>query len=1290
MKPKVSVAILLALCLTLLAGARLFAQTTGTIRGSVTDPSGAVVPGAKVTATLEGTATSRTLTSRTDGSYEFASLSVGSYTVQVRAAGFEAFVVKGVSVTIGHVIVVNATLTLGAAAQQVTVESNALQVETSSTQLGAVMNDVAVSQLPLNTRDTYQLLQLQPGVQSQLGSNLFYGSDQPGVVSVNGGRGRSNNYMVNGGDANDTFVNLPAIQPSPDSIQEFRVLTNTFDAEFGRNSGSVVDVVTKSGTNAFHGDVYEFFRNKVLNARGFFDSAKPDSKQNQFGFTLGGPLWKDHTFFFGSYEGRRIRKGISSDIFSDPTAAERTGDFSASNPSGFAGTLSNPTVATMLQERCNSALTPGGQTALAAAVGGTPMPFDSIFPSAQIPVSCFDPVALNLFNQSVVPFDPTGTGSIQTAPVERDRGDQLTIRVDHTLTSHQQVSAYYYFNDVHQLQPFSNFQAAGANVPGFGDSNTTRVQQINVSHTWTIGSTAVNEFRFNYFRERQSQLDHPQKTNLVTASCTGAASAFCFNGTTDVPIPGVAPDPKLGITPNLGASREGVPFIVLGGGFFIGNNFEGELPQVGNSFQWSDVYSKVLGKHSLKFGGDIRHVRFDQMLFFEINGFFTFSSGGPNDVGAGDIFPNYFLGLPTSYGQGSAQGENVRAGSYYLFAEDSWKLKSNVTLNYGLRWELDTPLYDTKNRIQTFRPGQADTVYPCQLSAANISAFQGLGVANPDCFNTGIFPLGLVVPGDKGIPRGMTQTYYKSFAPRIGLAWSPGWTNGFLSKLTGGPGKSSIRMGYGIFYNPVEQLVLEQFSAEPPFGGSTSLSNTLLQAPFVSQSGLISPNPFNGVLTPTPGTPVDWSVFRPILLFGEFQPDMRTQYAEQYNLTIQRELPGNILFQIGYVGSQGHRLLGTTNINPGNPQTCLDILTILGPGSCGTFFEDSPFSLTIPAGQTFHMPYIPGGPNGQNLPCPLVGAPSGCTITGAAGGTAITLVGLRPFSSPFCNPFTGAGCPPDGVPVFGSTYAQNTIGNSNYNSLQVLLEKQFAHGLQFQGAYTFSKSIDNSSSFEELMNPFNSRLSRALSLFNATHRFVLSYYWEFPLPKYQGLVGKLANGWGTSGIITYQTGFPIRLGISSNSSLSTTDQELLDGSSTDFTAAGEPDIIGHFATRDPHQAGCAFGTGPTAGAGAPPCRPVRNQLFDPNLFATQGLGAIGNAPRTICCSSPISQTDISIIKRTQISERVATEFRAEFFNAWNHTEFFPPDGNIADGPDFGRIKHVRDPREIQFGLKFAF
>ena len=248
--------------------------------------------------------------------------------------------------------------------------------------------------------------------------------------------------------------------------------------------------------------------------------------------------------------------------------------------------------------------------------------------------------------------------------------------------------------------------------------------------------------------------------------------------------------------------------------------------------------------------------------------------------------------MADSYTQGSAQRENVRTTGLYLFAQDSWKINPSLTLNYGLRWELDTPLTDVLHHVQTFRPGQNSTVYPCALTTTEQANF---GVST--CADAGVEPTGLVVPGDKGVQNGLTQTYYKAFAPRIGIAYSPNFTHGAMGRLFGANGKTSIRSGWGLFYNPMEQLVLEQFGAEPPFGGSTFLPSTFFNTPFVSQSGTVNPNPFNGILSPTPGQAQDWSSFRPMLLYGDFQPKMRTQYTAQYNLTLQRELARDLVLQ---------------------------------------------------------------------------------------------------------------------------------------------------------------------------------------------------------------------------------------------------------------------------------------------------------------------------------------------------------------------------------------------------------
>jgi hypothetical protein len=1141
-----------------------------------------------------------------------------------------------------------------------------------------VINDRSVNELPLNTRDTYQFLQLQPGVQAQLGSSgsLFAGTEDAGSVSVNGGRTRANNFSVNGGDANDQFVNTPTIQPTPDAVEEFRVITNTFDAEYGRNSGSVVNVITKSGGNTFHGNVYEYFRNTILDARGYPDTSKPQLNQNQFGGTFGGPIKKDRTFFFLSYEGRRIRDGVPGQLLNVPTAAEFGGNFA--DVGGFAGggSISNSFVANVLNGRtgCTNAIlaVPG---AVAPALGAD---WSSIFPTGAIPTQCQDPVAANLL-QKYVPAANEGANQFQVTPVGTDNADQFTARFDHRINDHQSFTAYYYFNDGRQLNPYNTFEAAGANVPGFGNYNNLRFQQWNFTHTWTINNAIVNEAHFTYMREGELGFLKNQTSNAVTASCTGAAAANCFTGLSDSSAitTEFGSAPNLGINTGLPSNFTGVPFVNISGGASFGNNFEGFLPQVGNSFQWTDELSWVKGNHTIKFGADVRRARFDQFYYFDVNGEYTFDNSGPNGIfpGDGDQYAEFLLGLADGYTQGSGQREDVRSTAIYPFIQDSWKIKPNLTLNYGLRWEFTPPPTDISGHVETFRPGQNSTVYPCGIT--NSTAYwQGLGVSNPTCANTGSEPTGLVVPGDPGVPAGMSTTYYKAFAPRIGIAYSPNFTSGPLATLFGGGGKTSIRAGWGLFYNPIEELVLAQFGAEPPFGGSSSLSDVFFNTPYVNQAEFQTPNPFGGIITPTKGAPTDLSLFRPILLFGEFQPHLRSQYTSQYNLTIQRDLSNNMMFQIGYVGSQGHRLLAAHDINPSNPQTCLDMFNIsqfyanqpqtptnqalAADYGCGPTAEDAEWILpanSIPNGFTLHMPY-------------------GSVAKYGPGNPALNLVGLRPYSSPNCNPTgapnaPGTGCPVDGVPVFTDIFAEDTIANSSYNALEMMLQKRFSHGLQFQAAYTFSKSMDTGSTFEETLNPFNFGASRALSIFNSKQRFVVSYDWEIPVRKYSGLKGKVLDDWEISGITQFQSGFPIRLNTED-------DNELIN--SLFFLGTEAPSLVAPFQTLNPRKTYNSLGL------------TTPGYYFNPNDFADPPLGQFNNGTqRTICCGPGLDDWDFSVHKKIAFSETKYFQFRAEIFNLFNHANFSNPDGGFSDGPtSFGKITTAGDPRLLQFALKYFF
>ncbi|MGZ4814665.1 MAG: outer membrane beta-barrel protein, partial [Terriglobales bacterium] len=361
--------------------------------------------------------------------------------------------------------------------------------------------------------------------------------------------------------------------------------------------------------------------------------------------------------------------------------------------------------------------------------------------------------------------------------------------------------------------------------------------------------------------------------------------------------------------------------------------------------------------------------------------------------------------------------------------------------------------------------------------------------------------------------------------------------------------------------------------------------------------------------------------------------------------TIQRELARDLLLQVGYVGSQGHRLLASIDQNYGVAQTCLDLNQIPGM-SCGPFGADSSYTIpagAIPAGVTVHLPY-------GSVP----------SVTGP-NANPITLVGLRKYSSPLCEPTTGVGCPPDGVPVFGSLFAIAPIGNSSYNAFQAMVNKRISHGLQFLAAYTWSKMLDNSSSFEELINPLDPRRSRSLSLYDTAHRFTLSGYWQLPGVHTSSWIGHAVNGWATSGILTLQSGFPIRM-------TSQSDQELMN--SFDYQTAGEPDLVAPFKTLKPQTSGGYY--------------------FDPASFSEAALGQIGNSTRTICCGPGIANLDLALLKNFKITEASGLQFRTEFFNVFNHTQFFNPEGDITSSDTFGRVQRARDPRLIQFALRLTF
>jgi TonB dependent receptor len=645
----------------------------------------------------------------------------------------------------------------------------------------------------------------------------------------------------------------------------------------------------------------------------------------------------------------------------------------------------------------------------------------------------------------------------------------------------------------------------------------------------------------------------------------------------------------LGVIPT-NSKYEGVASVLFGQ---MGSAFglpDGTTGQYNNTYQITDNFSKIIGKHTLKFGGDIRYIQVNERNTYTSNGWFEFDGGE-----TGNDFADYLLGAPDLFNQTSPQLLDSRTKYFGLYAQDTYRISNDLTINYGLRWDVSQPFYDTQNRIQTYVGGVQSQVYPDS-------------------------PKGLVFPKDPGIPRTLAPTQYDRFAPRLGIAYSPGTTEGTIAKLTGGPGKTSIRVGAGMYYTAIEDITLFNEVGDPPFGLFwVSPSPVYMEEPYKRRVGQPDPvgNRFPFTIPPAGATGI-WAKYLPLAAVPGFAPTNKLPYSIQFNLVVERELPRNFLFSIGYVGSRGRHMLSEVELNPGDPALCM------ATPDCGPFLEDQIYNL---------------------------------------GGNPPRFAGTRPFSVTSGRELdqnTGIGSLD-----FTSNALEATAANSNYNALQVQLRKNVG-ALRVLGAYTWSKSIDNSSGFFDAINPYNPDLSRALSTFDVTHNFVVSYSYDLPFVKSDhGVKGKLLGGWTISGITRFTTGFPITLSESDDQSLcgcEGADVPKYDGSPIHFL---DPRRITQI---DPDRIG--------------------NYFFDPTPFSSSDLGTIGNVKRRFFHGPGFNNWDLAFHKNTRISERVALEFRGELFNAFNHAQFKNPDGDVAG--NMGLVTSVRDPRIGQLALKLSF
>ena len=1166
------------LIVVLMLGAIASAAVTGKVSGTVKDPSGSPIPGAALTATLTAQGIQTKTTTDGKGEYSFPSLTVGTYDILVESTGFRPEKRTGLVIDANAAIDQDVTLEISQRSEEVTVSDTAtdVHVETASTQLGEVVSSTQMTAVALNGRSFTDLLALQPGIvpstTQQPESIVMAGASvaiapsgtlNPGNQSISGQREDANGFMINGGDVKELMNGGTSIVPNLDSIAEFRILTNNFDAEFGNYSGGVINVITKSGGNELHGTAFEFLRNTALDARNFYSPERSFYRQNQFGGTIGGPIAKNKIFYFGDYQGTRQSQGIDTGLIPVPSLAERTGNF-AGVADSLTGEVAGPNLANLLSQKLGYPVaaneryyTPGCNSSS-----------QCVFPNAIIPQKAWSVPAQHLL--PYIPLPNLGDSTYTTGAVGKVlRDDKGSFRIDGNSQRYGLLSAYYYFDDYNLNNPYPTGQG-GANVPGFGALNLGRSQLLGLGDTKAFGGTNVNEFRISYMRN----------ANNVGQPSGGVGPTLTSQGFANGAVGGIVP---------LAPKIEGVENVTFSS-FTIGTPTT-NLTQANNTFSLLDNFSKVWGAHTIKTGFQASYEQVNVNPNATFNGAFTFYG-----TETGSDFADYLLGVASNYNQADSQtyyGRHKYAGG---FVQDSWRIRPGLTFNYGLRWDLMQYWSEKYNQIPTFILGEQSKVFPTA-------------------------PLSLVYPGDKGVPNTLVPQSNR-FSPRLGLAYSPSKSDGLLGKIIGGPGKTSIRAGFGMFYSVIQGNTIAIDEPQPPYGLSyTSPAPPLFATPFVNAAdGSMHVQPFP-LTFPTlnasvnhPGPNIDFSPFLPQAGMTTPNPNNTYPYNVNYVLSVERQLGKNTLLNLGYVGSQAHHLLLVYSTNPGNPALCLALSnpSAVAPGTttCGPYAEDATYVTA-----------------------------AGKTIQGTRG----------PLGSNYSN----------------DAY-QGSFGNSSYNAFEASLRHSSGR-LDIMAAYTFSKSIDEASSISDPVNPFNYKLTRALSAWDLTHNIVITYRYELPLDRFRR-AKMLAQGWVISGITRVSSGFPVTMHADGDNSLMGSVPNGVNNHSLDLPdyTPGNLNLNGN----------------------------PRNGLeyFNTSLFSENALGTPGSASRRTFYGPGMLNFDIALLRNFKFSENKSLQFRLETFNTFNHAQFFGPvavDGDI-DSRTFGQVVNAAPPRVMQVGLKFTF
>jgi hypothetical protein len=1056
-----------AVALVACAAVAFAADTSGKIVGIVKDPAGNLIPRAAATLTNQATGVKQITEADDQGAFAFPVVPVGAYDLVISVENFRPYKKPDITIDLGSAVQLEIRLELAGVNESVTVTEDATRVETSDTKLGQVIGSKQVTGLPLNGRSYTDLLAIQGGVTpittsgagnstsgGGFGTVPVAGNGNTGQFSINGQRESANGFYLNGASVQETIGQQAGIVPNLDSIAEFRILTSNADAEYGGFSGGIINVVTKAGGNDLHGSGFEFLRNTGLDARGFFSPERSAFQQNQFGGTLGGPIRKNKIFFFADYQGQRTIQGMETGLVQVPSLANRGGNFSDA-----ASTLTGQVNGSYLAQTLTSRLGYGVTDAEPFYRPNCTSNSQCVFPNAIIPQRAFSAPATHFLQY--IPTPNLGPALFSSgAAKNRLNDDKAAIRLDFNSEKRGTFFFYYFADGYDQNDPYpSGF--GGATVPGFNALSNGLTQLAVLSHTITFGPTAVNEARISFTR-LNNQLGTPQGGVGVSLADQGFSTG------------------PTGIQPGF-PKYEGVETLYFNT-FTIGTN-PFSLGQVNNTYEASDNFSKVRGKHTLKFGGQFTKFNVKQLPNLVANGTFSFFGSGAQSTGNG--FADFLLGLPDNYSQQSSPAFYELSVNAGIFMEDSWRIRPNLTLNYGLRWDYIRPWSEEHNQISTLIYGENSVQFPGA-------------------------PTGYVLPGDPGVASTIAPTPLNDFSPRFGLAYSPGWSKGFLSKLTGGPGKTSIRVGAGRFFTAIEGLTVAYPTGNPPYG-LTYLSPEPPQfaQPFVGAlTGTVYPQQFPVNVPPynvSASNPfvTDWSRYVPLNGAISYFHKNRTPYAMTSNFTIERQIGSTYLATASYAGSLGRHLLTSLGANPGVPSLCLSLSQPqdVAPGTptCGPFGENGVYT--------------------------------------RANGTIVN--GTR---APFSN-------------AIGSDGYFAAMGNSNYNSFQFTL-KRTKGALTLLASYSFSKSLDWSSNLQEQVNPYNYRQEYGISAFDIKQDLVFSYNYELPFEKLFAARNRLTRGWAISGITRFATGLPVTFASFGDNALMNVQNNGVNGISIDL-----PDVV---------------------------------------------------------------------------------------------------------------------------------